>query len=80
MIQDCDDPALAMEICASDEFEALELAIVHLERYIDSLLSSKAGQLCDMEGRPVEKTTGSLIGYYLKKAGDSKGPSPSSEK
>lgn len=72
MIQDCDDPALALEICATDEFEALELGMVHLERYIDSLLSDPAGELLYSDGRIVDRTAMSMIGYYLKRVSDSR--------
>jgi hypothetical protein len=68
MIQDCDDPTLALEICAIDEFEALELGMVHLERYIDSLLSDPAGELRYSDGTPVDRSAVSLIGYYVKRS------------
>jgi hypothetical protein len=65
---DCDDPTLALEICATDEFEALELGMVHLERYIDSLLSDPAGELRYSDGTPVDRSAVSLIAYYVKRS------------
>ncbi len=65
MIQDCDDPTLALEICANDEFEALELGIVHLETYIDKLLSDSAGELRYSDGTAVNRSAVSFIGYCM---------------
>jgi hypothetical protein len=68
MVLDCDDPGLAMEICGQDEFEALELALMHLEKFIDSLSKSDAGELQNLDGTPFKPTKASLFAQYVSKA------------
>ena len=68
MVLDCDDPGLAMEICGEDEFEALELALMHLEKFIESLKNSDAGVLQNPDGTPFVPTKASLYAQYLSKA------------
>lgn len=68
MVLDCDDPGLAMEICGEDEFEALQLALMHLEKFIDSLSKSNAGELQNLDGTPFKPTKASLYAHYLSKS------------
>ena len=68
MIQDSDDPNLALEIGGQDEFEALEMAIIHLETFIRTLTSDKAGKLLNRDGTPFEAKQTNLVAYFLGKS------------
>lgn len=68
MVLDCDDPVLAMEICGEDEFEALEMALIHLEKFLDALSTDKSGQLLNPDGTPYKPTKASLFAHLLGKS------------
>lgn len=68
MIQDSDDPTLALEIGGDDEFEALEMAIIHLETFIQTLTSDVAGKLLNQDGTPFEFKNTSLLTHFLGKS------------
>ena len=68
MIQDCDDPGLALEIGGDDEFEALEKAIIHLETFIQTLTSETAGKLLNRDGTPFDVKNMSLLTHFLSKS------------
>jgi hypothetical protein len=67
MILDCDEPALAREICGNDEFEALQMALLHFEKFIDSLNNSGKGILQNLDGTPFTQSAPSLFAHYLSK-------------
>ena len=66
MIQDCDDPALALEIGGDDEFEALQMGLIHLEKFVEKLSAEKAGKLVNSDGTPFHGKNASLMAYFLK--------------
>lgn len=49
---DSDDPEVVREICGQDEFEVLEMALIHFRSYIRALLESGAGTLLNEDGTP----------------------------
>lgn len=69
MVLNCDDPSLALEICGEDEFEALEMSLLHLEKFVDKLAAEqKAGKLMNADGTPfTPKKNVGLLAYYLGK-------------
>jgi hypothetical protein len=68
MIQDCDDPGLALEIGGNDELEALQLGLMHLEKFIEVLSAEKTGKLLNQDGTPFEAKNASLMAYFLSKS------------
>src|SRR6185503_1045835 len=54
MVQDCDDPTLAFEIGGDDEFEALQMGLIHLEKFLERLNAEKAGTLLNLDGTPFQ--------------------------
>ena len=68
MILDCDDPAFAREICGTDEFEVLQMALLHFEKFIDSLIKSGKGELQNADGTPFVRSGTSMFAHYLDKA------------
>lgn len=68
MVQDCDDPTLALEIGGDDELEALEMGLMHLEKFIEALSSDKTGKLLNQDGTPFEAKNASLMAYFLGKS------------
>ena len=68
MVQDSNDPNLALEIGGQDEFEALEMAIIHLETFIQRLASNKAGKLLNPDGTPFEAKNMNLVAHFLGKS------------
>jgi hypothetical protein len=65
MIQDSDDPNAALEIGGRDEFEALEMAVIHLESFIRRLASNKAGKLVNQDGTPFDVKNANVMAYYV---------------
>lgn len=65
MIQDCDDPTLALEIGGNDEFEALQMGLIHLEKFIESLSTDQTGTLLNQDGTPFEAKNSGLMAYFL---------------
>ena len=65
MVQNCDDPTLALEIGGDDEFEALELALIHLEKFLQALGTNETGKLLNRDGTPFEAKDASLLAYLL---------------
>jgi hypothetical protein len=57
-----------LEIGGDDEFEALELAIIHLETFVQTLTSETAGKLLNRDGTPFEAKKTSLLAYFLGKS------------
>ena len=68
MILDCDEPALAREICGKDEFEALQMSLIHFEKFIDSLKKSGKGVLQNIDGTPFAESETTLFAHYLRNA------------
>jgi hypothetical protein len=67
MVLTCDDPDLAIEVSGNDEFEALEMALIHLEKFLDTLSSDKRGKLLNQDGTPFEPKNVALFTYLLGK-------------
>ena len=65
MIQNCDDPTLALEIGGDDEFQALEMALICLEKFMKALAADKTGKLVNQDGTPFEANNASLLAYLL---------------
>ena len=74
MILDCDDPAFAREICGNDEIEAMEFALIHFDKLIDSFLKDNSVQLLNGDGSPFQPSQTSLYVHYMSKAKWKKGP------
>jgi hypothetical protein len=65
MIQDCDDPTLALEVGGDDEFEALQMGLIHLEKFIEVLSADQTGTLVNQDGTPFQAKNASLMAYFL---------------
>jgi hypothetical protein len=65
MVQDCDDPTLALEVGGDDEFEALQMGLIHLEKFIERLNAEKVGKLVNRDGTPFQAKNSSLMAYFL---------------
>jgi hypothetical protein len=68
MVQETDDPNLALEVGGKDEFEALQMAIIHLETFVRRLTSDDAGKLFNQDGTPFEMKDMNLLSYFLAKS------------
>ncbi|MDB5870681.1 MAG: hypothetical protein JWQ07_123 [Ramlibacter sp.] len=61
-VLDSDDPEFVREICGQDEFEVLEMALIHFRNYIRMLIESGAGTLLNKDGTPFVPSTN--VGIY----------------
>ena len=68
-IIDSDDPEFVREIYGQDEFEVLEMVLIHFRNYIRTLLDSGAGVLLNSDDTPfVPSSNLSLYSSYLDKS------------
>jgi hypothetical protein len=72
MIQDSDEASLALEIGGDDEFEALQMAIVHLETFVQTLNEDAAGKLLNQDGTPFEARNAFLLSHFLARSLETK--------
>jgi len=68
MVLTCDDPELAIEISGADEFEALQMALIHLEKFLDTLCADKTGRLLNSDGTTFEAKNVSLFAHLVGKS------------
>ena len=61
-VLDSDDPEFVREICGQDEFEVLEMALIHFRNYLKTLTESGAGTLLNADGTPF--VLSSNVGLY----------------
>lgn len=67
MVLTCDDPELAIEVSGKDELEALQMALLHIERFLDVLAADSSGKLLNKDGTPFERQDVTLFAHLLGK-------------
>lgn len=67
MVLTCDDPEMTVEISGKDELEALQKALLHIERFLDVLVADKTGKLLNKDGTPFERQNVTLFAHLLGK-------------
>lgn len=68
-VMDSDDPEFVREICGQDEFEVLEMALIHFRNYLRTLVESGAGTLLNEDNTPfILSSNVSLYSSYLEKS------------
>lgn len=67
MVLTCDDPEMTVEVSGKDELEALQKALLHIERFVDVLAADKTGKLVNKDGTPLERQNVTLFAHLLAK-------------
>lgn len=60
----CDDPSLAYEVCAPDAFEALEVALLHVRKFLAELVTSDVDRVEWENGSLVEPSGSEFIKQF----------------
>lgn len=67
MVLTSDDPEMTAEVSGKDELEALQKALLHIERFVDALAADKTGKLLYKDGTPFERGDVTLFAHLLAK-------------
>lgn len=67
MVLTCDDPEMTAEVSGKDELEALQKALLHIERFVEALAADKSGKLLNKDGTPFEQKDVTLFAHLLAK-------------